>query len=189
MKFSLKTLAVLLVMVFFITSCSVYKEDEILNTDDFLGYYMPKPSDWNWDFWIGDTIIYNDLHANYQFVNGSSTTFYGNCISDESKEYIRYRYTTCTYEKKLFEYITEIVITDPNVTVCGLSYTSDIEEWKMIFSKMEYTISTNITNEDNWVIAGTYGYFKIAVSFDKSDEPKGKITIVHTIPNVEEECS
>lgn len=188
MKFSLKTLAVLLVMVFFITSCSIYKEDEILDADDFLGYYMPKPSDWNWDFWIGDSVINSNL-SGYQFVKGSSVTFYGNCASDNTKEYIRYRYTTCTYEENLFKYITEIVITDPNVTVCGLSYTSDIEEWKMIFSKMEYTISTNITNEDNWVIAGTYGYFKIAVSFDKSDEPKGKITIVHTIPNVEEECS
>ena len=174
-------------MVFFITSCSVYKEDEILNTDDFLGYYMPKPSDWNWDFWIGDTIIYNDLHANYQFVKGSSVTFYGNCASDNAKEYIRYRYTTCTYEENLFEYITEIVITDPNVTVCGLSYTSDIDEWKKLFSEMEYTISTNITNEDLWVIAGIYGYFKIAVSFNKFDEPKGRISIFHTIPNVEEE--
>ena len=186
-----KLICLALLICLLLTSCnfSLKKQENPVPLSDFLGYYMPKPSDWNWDFWIGDTIVCDDLRATYQFVKGSGVTFYGNCASDNAKEYIRYRYTTCTYEENLFEYITEIVITDPNVTVCGLSYTSDIEEWKMIFSKMEYTISTNITNEDHWVIAGTYGYFKIAVSFNKSDEPKGKITIVHTIPNVEEECS
>ena len=165
-------------------SCD-FLENKEYGLDDFLDYYMEKPNDWNYDFWIGDSVAGKDL-SSYRFrIIGIS--FFDNSIAQKDNEYIEYYITTCKYENIVFRYISKIIVTDPNVTVHGLTLKSDSDEWQEWLSAMEYKISTGLNDEAQPYITGECDHFKISVILSTDAESQGKIIISHALPNVHPE--
>ena len=164
-------------------SCD-FSENKESGLDDFLDYYMEKPNDWNHDFWIGDSVAGKDL-SSYRF-RIIGIRFFDNSIFKNDNEYIEYYITTCKYENIVFKYISKIIITDPNVTLHGLSIVSKLDEWHEFFESIKYTISIDDDN-DAWIISGKYGTFEITVEHYSDMELKGKITISHVLLNVHNE--
>ncbi len=109
-----------------------------------------KPSDCALDFWIAENVenidfseyeeIYGWFGAREFLGKGYHTVINEDGESVKPDHYVSYVITAYPDYSSGGQYVTEIVITDPNVQMYGLFVTSSIEEFDSLFENMGYHI-------------------------------------------------
>ncbi len=123
--------------------------------------YLDKPKDTNLEFWITQRVSSESLHDNgYTFVPGvfGASMFYGSGYSPVEDEEgnlktpdIYVVYTITGYPDITGkETITEIVITDPTVTVYGLTMGSSEDEINQKMKKLGFKKKTLYSGEHTY---------------------------------------
>ena len=128
-----KTILLIVLICLVLTSCDIQFLDskkKSLGAPSVVGYYMPKPKDWDGAFWIGDSLVGVDL-SSYRFDEGTERSFYEDILTG-GEDYVKYTFACYIDDNsRIYKYVSQIEITAPSVTVCGLSVDSDIDEWKL----------------------------------------------------------
>ena len=175
-----------LFMCLLLTSCnfSIKKQEKPVPLASFLGHVMPRPDDWEYDFWIGESLSGVDT-SDYQ--RGPGSTFYGSCPSDEPTEFIRYRHKAFISGRYRYTYVDQIEITDPGVKLFGLDINSDPDEWFSLLEQMGYTTKRRNFSDEHWLVSGKKDYFSISITNYHviKGEFVGQICLYHSIPHVE----
>ena len=182
-----KLICLALLICLSLTSCnfSLKKQENPVPLSDFLGYLMPKPDDWIYDFWIGDSLSGVDIYQ-YQVAQGGGG-FYGRSPSENSSEYIRYNQTAFFSGEHLYSYVHVIEITDPGVVIYGLSLNSDINEWFLLLEGMGYVMSKKY-DIGSQSVSGRRDCFRISITNYTDEKYKlvGRIWLYHDIPHAPE---
>lgn len=114
-------------------------EPEKIDTDP-----RKRPSDWRFDYWVGDVIEYADLderniynkgEKSFSYLDSAYSTIIGtDGTFDFKKEKVSYRFTF----RKEGLIVSSIDSTDPKNTIYKLSMFSGREEMKKTFEKMGF---------------------------------------------------
>lgn len=132
-----------------------FNSDQHTDTELLPSNAAEMPQDTSLEFWVTENVSNCDL-SKYCEVYGmiGGRAFYGNDYHTEndntgkvttSAHYVSYLVTPYPDYASGGEYITRIDITDPKVTVCGLTVNSDLEEYIALFEADGYELSTENT--------------------------------------------
>lgn len=139
----------------------VIKEQTIAMVDEYekapVSVYAPRPDDTSLEFWITDNVESVDFSQHNEIYGWmGAREFYGKGYSSVKDEdgndvkpeyYVSYLITAYPDYADGGEYVTQIEITDPAVSVYGLTVNSTIEEYDAVFRKMGYLISVEERGE------------------------------------------
>lgn len=168
----------------------VIKDENITVVDEYkkppVSTYAPKPQDTSLEFWITQNVENTDFSSHNEIYGWmGAREFLGKGYSTVADEYsnqvkplhyVSYIITAYPDYADGGEYVTQIDITDPTVSVYGLTVNSTIEEYDEVFRKMGFVISVEHRGEHRIFTAEKYG--EISFIFD---EMNGKGTPMLTI--------
>lgn len=175
---------ILLLTCLVLTSCDI----GIFNSKDVppgvpseIGYYLTRPDGWEYDFWIGDSLVGVDL-SSYQFEEGTEMSFYDKKASGEGK-YVKYSFDCyIDSDSRIYKFVSEIEITDQSVTVFGLDLNSDIGEWKELIERNGMLLRFKEEGND-WFAKGIKENFTICTESLGSDGAGRVIRIALDVSN------
>ena len=133
----------------------VVKGEKITIADEYekppVSVLAPEPEDTTLEFWITENVenvdfsqhneIYGWMGAREFYGNGYSSTKDEDGNDVKPEHYVTYLITAYPDYADGGQYVTRIDITDPSVSVYGLTVNSTIEEYDAVFRKMSYVIS------------------------------------------------
>ncbi len=104
--------------------------------------FVPKPADTALEFWITEDVKNADLSA-HEEIEGwiGAREYYGKGYGSDSEHHVKYLITAYPDYADGGAYVTEISVTDPAVSVYGLTVTSSAEEFKEIFRGMDFALT------------------------------------------------
>lgn len=154
--------------------------------------YAPRPEGSSLEFWITEDVGNVDFSEHSEIYGWmGAREFYGKGYAPSTDEdgrtvpprhYVSYHISAYPDYADGGKYVTAITITDPTVTVYGLTVNSSFEEYDAVFRDMGYVIEVKETAGGRWFIAKKYG--DISFYFDE-DAGNGdpKLTIRATVSN------
>lgn len=161
--------------VFAVLSCSACRGK------DFMDGVLAEPEDNPLEFWLVDNVASVDLTGYDRFDGMGCWVFYGKdykaerstddngySIRKEPEEYIRYKVTAYPDYAMGGSYVTGIEITDPKITVYGLSCTSTTDELKAALTPLGFEM------EEDW--AAVWGKMRVTLN-------KGSLTFSVRVAN------
>jgi len=133
----------------------VVKGEKITIVDEYekpsVSVFAPEPDDTTLEFWITENVENVDFSQHNEIYGWmGAREFYGkgySSVKDEDgndvkpEHYVTYLITAYPDYADGGQFVTRIDITDPNVSVYGLTVNSSIEEYDAVFRKMGYVIS------------------------------------------------
>ena len=112
------------------------------SVEDPSDIYFDRPADTNLEFWITEDVSDINFYANY--ASGGEVFgmvfFCGMGYTADMEEKVVYGLTPYPDHADRNLYITRIEITDPNITIYGLTINSDWETVKQVLTEQEFTI-------------------------------------------------
>ncbi|HPP36876.1 MAG TPA: hypothetical protein PK767_11650, partial [Clostridiales bacterium] len=177
----MKFIALILILAIFLaclTSC--------------FGMGIPKkPKDTNLEFWITQDVSETDFSGYCEILGWiGARQYYGSGYQPEVDEngnqtdpeyYVKYKVTAWPDYACQNKHITSIEITDPKVTLYGLTVDSSFDEFEQVFSEMGYEISRKSSGNYERIEAS-----KKRITFSlESNEGKREFTINAEITNVQ----
>lgn len=133
----------------------IVKGEKIKIVDEYekppVSVFAPEPEDTTLEFWITENVknvdfsqhneIYGWMGAREFYGKGYSSTKDEDGNDVKPEHYVTYLITAYPDYADGGEYVTRIDITDPSVSMYGLTVNSTIEEYDAVFRKMGYVIS------------------------------------------------
>lgn len=172
----------------------VVKGESITIVDEYekppVSVLAPEPEDTTLDFWIAENVENVDFSQHNEIYGWmGAREFYGKgyfSTKDEDgndvkpEHYVTYLITAYPDHADGGQYVTRIDITDPNVSVYGLTVNSTIEEYDVVFRKMGYVISVEERGVNTVFTATRMGItFELCIRNDGSNRSltiKAKVT-------------
>ncbi len=104
--------------------------------------FAPKPADTALEFWITQDMKNVDL-SSHEEIEGwiGAREYYGKGYGSDSEYHVKYLITAYPDYADGGAYVTEITVTDPAVSVYGLTVTSSAEEFKEVFGGMDFALT------------------------------------------------
>lgn len=139
----------------------IIKGEKITVVDEWkkppVSLYAPRPDDAVLEFWITENVENADLSQNCEIYGwmgareflgkGYQTVIDENGNQVKPKHCVSYLLTAYPDYSDGGEYVTQIDITDPDVSVYGLTVNSTFEEYDGVFRKMGYVIEIQSDGE------------------------------------------
>lgn len=132
--------------------------------------YLEKPEDTNLEFWItqnvidftfSDYFIYDESIYSFRFYGKGYEPFINDAgVWEDPKYCVKYLVSGYPNYKSIYKSITEIVITDPNITFYGISLNSSVDDFERILKDLRY----KITVSDDFMYVATRGNIVISLS-------------------------
>lgn len=158
--------------------------------------FAPVPEDTTLEFWVTQDVASTDF-SKYQEIYGwmGARQFYGSNYKTTTdtdgnnimpKHYVTYLITAYPDYADGGQYITEINITDPAVSVYGLTTDSSFEEFEKVFQKMGFLLSYNEASAFQSVTAEKYDIkFTFTKGTSETSDIIPQITIRANVTNRE----
>lgn len=173
----------------------VIKDHIITISDEYetapVSVYAPRPDDTSLEFWITENVENVDFSQHNEIYGWmGAREFYGKGYSSAKDEdgndvrpehYVTYLITAYPDYADGGQYVTRIDITDPSVSVYGLTVNSTIEEYDAVFRKMGYVISVEERGVNTVFTATRAGItFELCI---RSDGSSRSLTIKAEVTN------
>lgn len=147
--------------------------------------FAPKPEDTPLAFWITDDVRAVSF-AGYERIDGwmGAEQYYGIGYGAKSEYYVKYLITHWPDHADVgSRHITKIEITDPAVTVYGLSVLSSAEDFRKVFQEKGFFVTEEKREKSTVLTAKKYG---VSFTLHKTeDDSFFKLTVAAEVTNRE----
>jgi hypothetical protein len=155
--------------------------------------YAPRPNDSGLDFWITENVENADF-SDFVEIPGwmGAREFYGkgyaptqneNGNDQKPEHYVTYLITAYPDHADGGQFVTEIRITDPCVSIYGLTVNSTVGEYEAVFQKMGYFVTVDENGSGTLFTASKYGH--ITFTLRQNYEGKRVLTVKAKVSNNE----